>query len=489
MNFAEIFRLHARHRPTKPALVEGDRVITYAELDRTLDGICHALAAAGVARGQLLGVGLGDTARHVMLLLALTRLGAVTLPVDCRWSAEEKANVLVHFGAGLLLTEAPVTGIAAPQLLEDAAWYAGSDRPYLDPLVTYDSPMVLSLSSGTTGLPKGPRVSQRTFENRFPVHWLDVGFTSHDRFVSATPLYFGGGRAFALSMLVAGGTVLMFPPPYSPEELLDYVARERGNSIFLVPTLLRRLLQVDRPAPMLPTVEKLISSGSALFGDEKTAIRARLSPCLIELYSATEGGSISVLGPEEFAAHPDSVGRACFRVELQIVDEEHRPLPTGEIGRLRYRSPASATEYYVGDSSAAFRDGWFYPGDLAMLNQAGFLFLRGRAKDMIIRGGVNIYPGDIENVLLGIDGIVDAAVVGVPSPILGEEVVAFVVQSADVTEATMLAACRAHLAPFKVPRSIVVVDALPKHAGGKVLRDELVKLAQAGARPAPAGGT
>jgi long-chain acyl-CoA synthetase len=480
MNFADIFRLHARYRPTKPALIEGDRVVTYAEFDRTMDGICHALAAAGVARGQLIGVGLGDTARHVMLLIALTRLGAVTLPIDCRWSAEEKANVLAHFRAERLLTEAPVDGVVAPQLIETEAWYSGSDEPYVDPLVTYDSPMVLSLSSGTTGLPKGPRVSQRTFENRFPVHWLDAGFTSHDRFVSATPLYFGGGRAFALSMLVAGATVLMYPPPYSPEELLDYVNREKGTAIFLVPTLLRRLLQVEGPAPMLPTVEKLLSSGSALFGDEKTQIREKLSSNLIELYSATEGGSISVLGPEEYALHPDSVGRACFRVELQIVDEDHQPLPAGEVGRLRYRSPASATEYYVGDSSAAFRDGWFYPGDLAMLNDEGFLFLRGRAKDMIIRGGVNIYPGDIENVLLRIDGVTDAAVIGVPSPVLGEAVVAFVVQSVAVSEAAMLAACRAHLAPFKVPSRVLVLEALPKHAGGKVLKSELVKLAQGG---------
>ena len=164
-------------------------------------------------------------------------------------------------------------------------------------------------------------------------------------------------------------------------------------------------------------------------------------------------------------------------VQVEIVDAEDRPLPFGEVGRLRYRSPATPSGSYKGDSSEAFRDGWFYPGDLAALDADGFLSLRGRAKDMIIRGGVNIYPGDVESVLLSHPAVADAAVVGVPSPELGEEVAAFVVLKAPVGMDDLVALCRSRLASFKVPKRITVLETLPKNSLGKVLKRELVEMA------------
>jgi acyl-CoA synthetase (AMP-forming)/AMP-acid ligase II len=475
MAFTEIFRLHARLRPTKPALIEGERTITFRELDRRINGACFALADAGFARDDIVGVALRDTAEHLLMLLALARLGATIVPMDCRWSARETLSVAHHFRVARVLVERGEAVADPSWLAPDVAWCDESDGVYADPAVTLDSPLLLSLSSGTTGIPKGPRVSHRQFESRFMIYWINLGFTAQDRFVSSTPLYFGGGRAFALSMLYAGATVDLFPPPFRTEALIARVAAFQGTAMFLVPTMMRRLLQDDFPGLAFPSLRKLVSSGSALFLEERRAIRARLSPHLYELYSSTEGGAVSVLAPEEFELHPDSVGRPCFRVEVEVVDGEHRALPAGDVGRLRYRSPASSREYFVGDGSEAFHDGWYYPGDLAALDAEGFVFLRGRAKDMIIRGGVNIYPGDIEQILLQVEGVTEAAVVGMKSAELGEEVVAFVTANRPFDEAALIAHCRGGLAPYKVPKQIHLVDTMPKSSVGKILKTELAK--------------
>jgi len=473
MAISEVIRLHARFRPDKDAIVAGERRISYRSLDRRVNSACLAVAAAGVGYGNLIGVALGDSAEHLMMLLALARVGAVIVPMDHRWSEDEKSAVAASFRVSRILVDAGDARPASLRLPIRDEWFAESDKEYVEPRVTPDSPLLLSLSSGTTGKPKGPRVTHQQFENRFMAYWINVGLSSYDRYIAATPLYFGGGRGFSWAMLFCGATVFMLPPPYKPEELIAYVAAVRGTAIFLVPTLVRRLIEVHAGDLALPTVQRLICSGSALYPEERLAIRQRLTPGLIEMYSSTEGGAVSVLGPEDVESHADSIGRPCFRVQVEVVDEQHRPLPPGEAGRLRYRSPASALSYFAADSSEAFRDGWYYPGDLASIGSDGFLYLRGRVKDMIIRGGVNIYPGDIEQVLMQSGKISETAVIGVPSPQLGEEVVAFVVRSSPIEEADLISICRARLAAYKVPRRIIFAADLPRNSSGKILKTEL----------------
>jgi acyl-CoA synthetase (AMP-forming)/AMP-acid ligase II len=472
VTISDMLRQHGRQRPQKAAVIDRDKTITYRQLDRMVDYTALVLQRAGVGFEDLVGVSLTDDAQHLVMLLALGRVGATVLPLDPRWSIEEACGVADNFGAHIVLRN---RGPFAPGWLQvDDSWYGQSDTPYEDPRVGADTPMVLSLSSGTTGMPKGPRVTHAQFVARFMVYWLDLGLSGRDRFVTATPLYFGGGRGFSLAMVYAGGTCLLLPPPYQPEELVAFCREHDATSMFLVPTQLRRLLEGSYGGFAFPTLRVLISSGSALYASEQREVKAKLTPNLYQYYSSTEGGGCSLLGPEEFEGHPESVGQPCFGVEVQVVGEDHRPLPPGDIGRLRYRSAASATEYFMGDGSAAFHEGWFYPGDLGAFDADGFLYLRGRSKDMIIRGGVNIYPGDIEAVLLEIPGVREAAVVGQPSREFGEEIAAFVV-SDGVDEPHLRAVCAEKLARYKQPRTFVFVDSLPKSSLGKVLKAELVK--------------
>jgi acyl-CoA synthetase (AMP-forming)/AMP-acid ligase II len=469
-------RLHARNRPDKAAIIEGPTRIDYRRLDRLVDGAAHALAARGIRRGMLVGLGLADHAEHIIALMALARLGAVVLPMDCRWQTAEKQGVARHFAADHVLLEADDPAAAEPGWTAlPRGWAQESATPWHDPEVTDESPLVLSLSSGTTGLPKGPRVTHRQFENRFMVYWINLGLDAQDIYVSATPLYFGGGRAFNLAMLWAGATVSVVSPRTRMAELASHVAEIGGTALFLVPTMIRRLLDERLPGLAFPTLRVLISSGSALHPDERLAIRRHLTPNLFEFYSSTEGGGVSVLTPADCDRHPDSVGRPAFRVEVEIVGEDHVPLPPGEVGRLRYRSPASARSYYRQEDTDAFRDGWFYPGDLARLEADGFLYLHGRAKDMIIRGGVNIYPQDVERVLSELPGMRDVAVAGAPSREMGEEVAAFLVADPGVDAAAVVAHCRARLAPYKVPSIIRFLPELPRNAGGKVPKPALLE--------------
>ena len=184
---------------------------------------------------------------------------------------------------------------------------------------------------------------------------------------------------------------------------------------------------------------------------------------------------MSLLGPGDLEEHGASVGRPVFAVEAEVVDASDGPLAAGETGRLRYRGPGVATGYH-GDPEAsreAFRDGWFYPGDLAAIDREGFVTLKGRAKDMILRGGVNIYPADIEATLTGHPAVAEAAVVAWPSREFGEEIAAFVRLSAEVDPDELVAFCRERLARYKCPRAVFPVDDLPRNSAGKVLKAEL----------------
>lgn len=478
-NLAEQLSLHARQRPTKPALVHGETVLTYRELDLAVRQRAARLQDLGVQPGAVVGIALRDSIEHVLMLYAVARAGGVILPLDCRWKELEKQRVASHFEPAAVMVE-PGGAFEGARCIEvGPAWVAAAaqadpDRSFPDG----DRGLAMSLSSGTTGRPKGPMVSHQQFFTRFLTHWVDLGFGSRETYINATPLYFGGGRAFSMSTLYAGATVVLCPPPYEPAGLAAEVARTGSTVLLLVPTLLRRLLACDAAtlAP-LKQLKTLLSSGSPLTAQERVQIRELVCPNFIEYYSSTEGGGISVLSPDDQQRYGESVGRPVFGVEVQIVNNAHEIQPAGTVGRIRYRGPAVADGFYRDPeaSAEAFRDGWFYPGDLGNFNDEGFLFLKGRSKDMIIRGGINIYPQEIEATLLNHEAVADASVVGWPSKEFDEEVAAFVILKSAIDPAMLLALCQARLAPYKVPRQVFIVDELPRNSLGKVVKPELVK--------------
>ncbi|MFN0162430.1 MAG: class I adenylate-forming enzyme family protein [Burkholderiales bacterium] len=479
MNLAAAHDDHARERPDHVAIADGARRMSHAQLAAAIMRTGGHLRSLGVKAGTQVGVALGDDARHVVVMLALARIGAVMLPLDHRWTAGEAERVVAHFGAELVLTLPGANhwgprGCIVDQEF-DAACAAADPDPFMAPGGA--APLLVSLSSGTTGRPKGPRISHDHFLARFRTHWVNLGFTASDTFVCATPLYFGAGRTFVWSTLYLGGTVVLAPPPFEPAQLAAQLEAARATTLFLVPTQLRRALAEVPDHPAFRNLRLLFSSGAPLTRAERLAIRDRLNPHFCEYYASTEGGGVTLLTPADLPAHADTVGRAVHGVEVEVVDATHRPLPPGEVGRLRYRSPGCASEFlHDPDASAeAFRDGWFYPGDLALLDAQGYLTLAGRAKDMIIRGGINIYPEEIEAVLRDHPGVADVAVAGVASADLGEEIAAFLVLRNPAPTDTELASwCAARLAPYKLPRTWHHLAELPRNTSGKVVKAALV---------------
>lgn len=478
-NLASLLDEHARSRPTHPALVHGAETYPYAAFALSVRRFAEALARDGVRKGDLVGIGLKDRPAHLMALFAVMRLGAVIVPVDYRWSAAETQSLAQHFRLEFLITEPESPDIAGPvRITIDAAWsQTTATLPgAIDAVDEPDLPMILSLSSGTTGRPTGPLLTHAQMMARTENQIVTLTFNQHDRYLLATPLYFGGGRAFALTHLMIGATLILFPPPYAPEDLVTAVASHRATSTFLVPTLIRRLLELpDAALAGLGELRLLISSGAPLHTPERAEIESRICPGFIEYFASTEGGGVSIMVPSERPARPDSVGRAAFRVQLEVVDDAHNPVPPGEPGMVRYCGPGVALGFFRDPEKSAevFRDGWFYPGDIGRIDAEGYLTLLGRSKSVIIRGGANIYPLEIERVLEAHPAVAEAAVFGIEDRQMGEEIAAAVVLRSASTADDLRAYCRDRLAPYKMPRRIDFFDSLPRNTAGKVLLRDL----------------
>ena len=484
MNLADILPNHAARRPEHPAIIAPDRTVTHGDYDRLVRQWAARLEDLGVKAGDIVGLNLKDTVEHLIALYAIPRLAAAILPMDWRWTAEEKERIADYFGATLVLSEPDdpfaTSDGAWRNAVVDGDWQAAvadapTDRAFKE---GGNPPLVLSLSSGTTGIPKGPLITHDQFFARLMIYFVTIGFNERTRHLSATPLYFGGSRGYAMCALYAGATVIQFPPPYDIADLVTVAREERATSLFLVPTLLRRLFDLPPAAdgePLLGGLDRLFSTGAILHVEERAELMRRICPNYINFYGSTDGGGATALMPDDPDAAASSVGRPVFGARVAIADESDNPVETGTIGRIRYRHPGTATGYYNNPEASpeAFRNGWYYPGDLGWMDENGYLFLAGRAKDMIIRGGVNIYPAEIEHVLTTHPAVREAAVVGWPSREFGEEVAAFVVPRTDVDEAALRTFCGEKLARYKIPREIQLVDDLPKSGVGKVLKTEL----------------
>jgi len=257
---------------------------------------------------------------------------------------------------------------------------------------------------------------------------------------------------------------------------VEVANRVQATVGFVVPTILRALLALPAESePLLPGLQALICAGAPTHQEEKRAALRRLTPHLHEIYGTVGTGPITVLGPLDIADHAESAGRPHDIWHVEVVDETDRVLPKGAPGRLRVRGPGAATrlESSAANAAEAVREGWYYTGDIAQLDDDGFLHLKGRVSDVILRGGSNVYPDEVEAVLVEHPAVADAAVIGRLSRELGEEVVAVVVARASVAPDELIAHCRKRLSPYKLPAEIVFVAELPRTSFGKPDRKRL----------------
>ncbi len=491
-------REFARASPATPAVVDGDRIQSYAALDDRSSRLAQALLAGGLRPGNPVAVLLGNRLEYCEIAAGLAKAGLPMVALNPRMTAPEVDYVIGHSKArGLVLDEGlaaaaagSVDGGTMPLVLSVDG--ASLGRPYelalesadaRDPqvAVTETEPFCIAYTSGTTGRPKGVLISHRSRVLTFYAAALEWGLGTGRRSIAVAPMYHGAGFAFGYTPVFTGGTVSMLGS-WDPEGLLAMIARDRAQSVFLVPTHAQMLRALDEDVWRrydLSSLDTLYFNAAALPVALKEWVLERFPAVGVhELYGSTESGVISNLRPADARRKAGSVGHPWFMTEVRVVDDEGQPVAAGEPGELFSRSPYLMNAY-LDDAEATAActtdDGFLTCGDVVTVDNEGYLSIVDRKKDLIISGGVNVYPRDVEEAILRHASIAEAAVVGVPDETWGEQVVAYVVPraGASVDAAELDAHLRPLLAAYKLPRSVVTVAALPRNAAGKVLKRDL----------------
>jgi long-chain acyl-CoA synthetase len=501
---------HARAFPDKPAIVMAGTPITYARLNARVNQLARALRRAGVGVGDAVGAALHNGVEWFELLNAAGKLGAQLVPIGYRLKGPEIAYMLADSRAKVLIgaddlrdeitralselkwnrdqlwivrsnRDAAARGQVSPQHGSYEARLAAESDAEPDDAFVGGGYNTLIYTSGTTGRPKG---IERAVDPASG-HLMLAGIaqlwelTPGDVHLVTGPLYHTAPSSYGQVHLLIGATVVLMPH-FDAAEALRLIARFRVTTTFMVPTHFNRILQLE-PAQRrhdLSSLRLVLHSAAPCPAHVKRGIVEVFPPGVVtEFYGASESGFTKITA-EEWLRKPGSVGKPWPGHEIRILDEAGIPLSAGEIGLIYVKSPRLDFRYRGADekSRAAFRDGFFTAGDLGYLDGDGYLFIADRRTDLIISGGANIYPAEVEGVLLQHPKVGDVAVIGVPDADMGKSVLAVVeLRAGEVATADeLIAFARSQLAHYKCPKRIEFVEQLPREPQGKVRKHELI---------------
>ncbi|MGH9016330.1 MAG: AMP-binding protein [Acidimicrobiales bacterium] len=482
--------------PDRTALVCGDRRLSFLRLDRAANAMAHVFAAGGVGPGQRVAVMLGNGPEAFAAWFGAARRGALVVPVSTRLTAPEAtyivgdagADVLVHDGTAAAVATAEAS-VAAGVEVDATVLSEGAPSPpddaYLGSPVT-----TMSYTSGTTGRPKGiaraaPAATREAAPNPFASFW---GLRPHDVHLMCGPGYHMAPSAYAQMSLVEGGTVVVMTR-FDATEALRLIEAERVTTAQMVPAHFIRILEADWAAYDRSSMRTILHAAAPCPVPVKRRIIDVFPDGVVwEFYGASEGMA-SVISPEEWLAKPGSVGRPFPGLSVCILDDEGAELAPGEVGAVYISAFPGHRFGYHNDSektAGAWRDDFFTVGDMGWLDEDGYLFLADRRTDLILSGGVNVYPAEVETALVEDDAVVDAAVFALPDERMGQKVHAVVeLRSGEPRDAeALLLRLADRLADYKRPRAIEFVDVLPREENGKVMK---ARLRAERMEPAPAG--
>ncbi len=493
-NLLALLRTHAAHRPDAPCLTFGDQALSFGEMNTRSSRAANALAEQGVQPGDRVAIIARNAPAHFELLFACAKAGAILLPVNWRLSAREIAGILEDSSPSFLVVEDDLHSLLAEtanppktiKLAAHPAWRdAGADGDK-GRLPSPNDPLLILYTSGTTGLPKGAVLSHGNLSYLARMAQELWGFTASSVNLVASPLFHIGGIGYAMTGMSQGGhTVLM--QQLVPTEIIAAVRDHRVTHGFFVPTVIQMLLEVPGVAEMKLTSLDRIFYGAAPIGEAVLKRAIAVFGCgFSHVYGMTEtAGTVVTLAPEDH--DPDgprahrlrSCGLPMPWNELALIDPATgNPVATGELGEIRIRSKVNMLGYWNKPEETAktiTSDGWLCTGDAAFQDADGYVYIHDRFKDMIVSGGENIYPTEIENVLYDHPGVAAVAVIGVQHERWGETPRAFVVArpGEQPTEAELIAFTRERLAHYKCPTSVAFVTALPQNASGKILKKDM----------------
>ncbi|HET9782257.1 MAG TPA: AMP-binding protein [Candidatus Dormibacteraeota bacterium] len=479
----ELLRWRARRRPDFPVTWYRGVERSFAEMNQTTSDLAAGLVEElKIEPGDRVAILDKNSDDYVELLFALDKAGAVACPVNWRLTAREVGDVVADAKPkALVLSEelranADEVSCRILSYRELPRVKGGADpRRDREDAVTWQL-----YTSGTTGLPKGAMLTNAnllTLTGSLPMEVK--GFEEYGRSLVAMPLYHIGGCGWALAAMAAGCTAVI-TREFVPAEILRVIIEEKVNTAFLVPAALLFLTSLPESQGADYSALKNIAYGASPITPEllKRAI-ATFQCRFTQVYGLTETtGAVTFLQHEDHVgARFLSCGRSGFGHELKIFGPDDRELPLGEIGEIVYRGPGTMAGYWgkERDTDAAIRDGWFHTGDAGTMDDDDFIYIKDRMKDMIISGGENIYPAEIEGVLAGHPDVADVAVIGVPDDTWGESVKAIVIRrpGSELTAELLVEWAHQRLAGYKRPRSVDFVESIPRNPSGKILKKEL----------------
>lgn len=497
MNFANIvFDNPAAADDGAAALIDQRGRHTFGALRTRVGKLATGIRQCGIQPGDRVSILLHNQAEFVEIYLATMAIGAILVPLNTRLTPQEHMLLLQDAEPKMLFVAAeglPTAATAQASLpgiqIIIVQSEANGDHPSYEALIakagapslpieaSSEDPAVILYTSGTTSGPKGAILTHGNLLANLKQYQAFVGIPRGSVNLQTSPLYHAA-NIFCFVHLLAGGTTV-FVPKATPRMIFDAIEKYRVNFMFVVPTVLYSLLDSDeRQQRDISSLQTIQYGGAAIVGPRLNAALAAFGEHLLHSFGMTETTShASILGKAEHRTHPGSVGRPLPGVDMRIVDDDRQPLGANQVGEIEVKGDNVTRGYWrnAGATAEALHHGWLATGDLGRCDPDGYYYIVGRKKDLIISGGVNIYPGDIENVLAEHVCISEVAVFGAPDPRWGECVVAAVVpkEGMAVDADELRGFVRQRLGGFKVPKEICILSALPRNGAGKVLKRTL----------------
>lgn len=496
----------------KPAYFFMDEASTYAELDAAVTKFASGLEKLGVEKGDHIALLLGNSPHFVISLYGALRLGATVIPINPIYTADEigyilhNGDVKVVVGLDMMLPLAEKMHLQLPkvehfviaetgqsQMTEEemsqlsigtkmksfTQIVASGDLGFRGSTLNDDDVAIILYTSGTTGKPKGAMLTHKNLYSNAKDVSDYLKMNEEDRVITALPMFHVFCLTVALNAPLMNGATLLIVPKFSPAEVFR-IAREYDASVFAgVPTMYNFLFQYPEGNPDdLKSLRLCISGGASLPVALLQNFERKFNVRISEGYGLSEASPVTCFNPLDRPRKPGSIGTSIMNVENKVVNEMGEEVAPGEVGELIVRGPNVMAGYYKmpEETAATIKDGWLYTGDLARMDEDGYFYIVDRKKDLILVGGYNVYPREVEEVLYNHPDVVEVAVLGVPDANFGEAVMCYVVsKNPDLTEEQLMEYSRKHLAKYKVPNAIEFLEELPKNTTGKILRRALKK--------------
>jgi len=506
--FADIIHRNAILYPDSEAFVCGSERISFKRFNERVNRLIHGLQALGIQKGDVIGILSWNRLEYPEVFGAAMKGGFVLAHFNPRLQAGELVHLIndaeprvLFLGPELVETIARIHkqlskteffltfGDAEGRMMAYGEMVESQSKEEPEPRVGEEDLLTIFYTSGTTGIPRGAIYTHRQKMENVAMKALDIGVEFGDRHLVVLPMFHIGGDSHIWPFFLVGGCNVIMPrPSFDPAEALQVIAEEQITDVHIVPTQLISLLNLpDIEQYDLHCLKRIWYAASPMPTEVLKRGLSVFGPIFMQGYGQTESGpDVTVLSRANHRYSGESTeaqsvlascGRPCIRVHVRIVDEAGRDVEAGKIGEIIVKSKRNMTGYWrkPEETKEAIRDGWLHTGDLGYYDEKGFIYIAGRKTDMIITGGENVYPTEVEDVLYRHPAVKEAAVIGIPDPYWVERVHVLVVlkENAQAAEEDIINFCRKHIAHYKAPRTFKFVESLPKNPQGKILKKEI----------------